>query len=303
MITYKDELLMHYGIKGQKKGRRRFQNPDGSLTAAGRLRYLDQSSGKSSGSFIKVQEGSNRPKNAIGSSVVANSKPVTASGANLSRQTKRYPESVDAMKSNTIIPSEVDRTQIGKIAEVPTSGSKVNGNDIVVIKSDSKNVYERYFRPDGSIDEWAHPKDGSPSTRRTWSRDGTMVEDGVVTKGSRSRVLDNSQQVNNAVSAAVNTASKLAQQQATDKIESAANIYKKTLSSVGVHDSKKSTPNLTNTSATATKKKVSDVVTEKRIKKAAQAVQNVRSKALGPFLSKKKKTAKKSGGGRKDEIK
>ena len=31
--------LTHWGIKGQKWGRRRYQNPDGSLTAAGRERY------------------------------------------------------------------------------------------------------------------------------------------------------------------------------------------------------------------------------------------------------------------------
>lgn len=31
--------LTHWGVKGQKWGRRRYQNPDGSLTAAGRERY------------------------------------------------------------------------------------------------------------------------------------------------------------------------------------------------------------------------------------------------------------------------
>lgn len=31
--------IMHYGIMGMKWGVRRYQNPDGSLTAAGRLRY------------------------------------------------------------------------------------------------------------------------------------------------------------------------------------------------------------------------------------------------------------------------
>ena len=31
--------LIHYGIKGQKKGQRRFQNEDGSLTEEGKRRY------------------------------------------------------------------------------------------------------------------------------------------------------------------------------------------------------------------------------------------------------------------------
>ncbi len=32
------DSLIHYGIKGQKWGNRRFQNEDGSYTAAGRER-------------------------------------------------------------------------------------------------------------------------------------------------------------------------------------------------------------------------------------------------------------------------
>lgn len=38
--TYKyPDFLMHYGIKGQQWGLRRFQNEDGSLTEEGKLRY------------------------------------------------------------------------------------------------------------------------------------------------------------------------------------------------------------------------------------------------------------------------
>lgn len=40
MTTYKDELY-HHGIRGQKWGVRRYRNEDGSLTAAGKIRYAD----------------------------------------------------------------------------------------------------------------------------------------------------------------------------------------------------------------------------------------------------------------------
>ena len=37
-----DTELCHHGIKGQKWGIRRFQNPDGTLTEAGKKRYLNE---------------------------------------------------------------------------------------------------------------------------------------------------------------------------------------------------------------------------------------------------------------------
>ena len=40
-IKMESNRLIHYGIKGQKWGIRRFQNSDGSLTSAGRKRYSD----------------------------------------------------------------------------------------------------------------------------------------------------------------------------------------------------------------------------------------------------------------------
>lgn len=48
----RDSDLMHHGIKGQKWGQRRFQNEDGTWTAAGKARYGDDgSAGGNRGSF------------------------------------------------------------------------------------------------------------------------------------------------------------------------------------------------------------------------------------------------------------
>lgn len=40
-FEYYTEDLLHYGVPGQKWGRRRYQNTDGTLTAAGKERYSD----------------------------------------------------------------------------------------------------------------------------------------------------------------------------------------------------------------------------------------------------------------------
>ena len=39
-MGYSTELY-HHGVKGQRWGIRRYQNPDGSLTPAGKQRYLN----------------------------------------------------------------------------------------------------------------------------------------------------------------------------------------------------------------------------------------------------------------------
>lgn len=53
MIYYEQELY-HHGVKGMKWGVRRYQNSDGSLTAAGRKRYGISDDGQMSGKGIRT---------------------------------------------------------------------------------------------------------------------------------------------------------------------------------------------------------------------------------------------------------
>lgn len=68
--NYTDELR-HWGVKGQKWGVRRYQNKDGSLTAAGRKRYAGdspdkiKSDQKEAADRIKYYGGKHAAQNAI----------------------------------------------------------------------------------------------------------------------------------------------------------------------------------------------------------------------------------------------
>ena len=53
-VTYSNELY-HYGVKGQKWGIRRYQNPNGTLTEEGKIRYgVDPKTGKLSAEGKKL---------------------------------------------------------------------------------------------------------------------------------------------------------------------------------------------------------------------------------------------------------
>lgn len=56
-MLYEDNYLAHFGIKGQKWGVRRFQNPDGSLTSAGKKRYGQN--------YNEVSENLNKARNSL----------------------------------------------------------------------------------------------------------------------------------------------------------------------------------------------------------------------------------------------
>lgn len=56
MWQYNSNVLCHWGIKGMKWGVRRYQNRDGTLTPAGKIRYSDGNAGSSSSSVAKSSD-------------------------------------------------------------------------------------------------------------------------------------------------------------------------------------------------------------------------------------------------------
>ncbi len=73
-MTYYTDELYHHGIKGQKWGQRRFQNEDGSLTAAGRDRYGVSIGGASRRAYAKLLRGTAKINRALGNKSMASSK-------------------------------------------------------------------------------------------------------------------------------------------------------------------------------------------------------------------------------------
>lgn len=50
--AYMNRCLVHYGIRGQRWGERRFQNADGSLTPEGRIRYAGETAKRQETLFV-----------------------------------------------------------------------------------------------------------------------------------------------------------------------------------------------------------------------------------------------------------
>ena len=60
-----DKELKHYGVKGMKWGIRRYQNTDGSLTAAGKKRYAKNRELKLDNFDLKTSNVMNRTKEKV----------------------------------------------------------------------------------------------------------------------------------------------------------------------------------------------------------------------------------------------
>lgn len=122
--------LKHYGIPGMKKGVRRWQNEDGSLTAAGRQRYGigqytdtgtgNRSRGGSLDSYIKTSSTRNRNRQAMQE---ANMDRIKAQRA--AQETRARKEAYDRQRKRT----SAQQRGAGYSEAVPYSVRSTGGND------------------------------------------------------------------------------------------------------------------------------------------------------------------------------
>lgn len=97
MVSYSNNDLLHHGIKGQKKGVRRYQNEDGSLTLAGQIRYstaTSQTTGNTlrnrlSGDYYKKNVLETKPETKVSKKSTSSSSSSSSSDSSDSKKSKK----------------------------------------------------------------------------------------------------------------------------------------------------------------------------------------------------------------------
>lgn len=159
MATY----LMHYGVKGQRWGVRRYQNPDGSLTEAGKKRY---SNGERAYKDLRKQVHSERAK-LVGSAnrwmtgepIGAHSKRVQDESKTLRKKYESSPEYKDWSKRlrsldqsgerGDIDPEEYESLREKLFSEKPKKQFDDTGNWQVVLGDKGREYVDDYLNRGG----------------------------------------------------------------------------------------------------------------------------------------------------------
>lgn len=117
-MYYKNELC-HFGIMGQKWGVRRYQNSDGSLTAAGKERYSGKDAKKN---FIEDYKDTIK-NNPYSTMYTSNYGVVT-----LERAPRNIPDYIAAQKANAKIFREINKDFAKKSDKYSEDGRKIYNN-------------------------------------------------------------------------------------------------------------------------------------------------------------------------------
>ena len=161
--------LAHHGIKGQKWGVRRFQNPDGSLTNAGKKRYLDLENSHMD------KHMSFKSKN--GDTIELDKMPPSILAKGIARISPKY---ADNVRKNSLFEIKVNGKRVGDLELNQNSKSELN---VVWIGIDDehrgkgyasavmKNVKE-YAKESGNRKLTLEVPGNSPDARHIYEKQG-----------------------------------------------------------------------------------------------------------------------------------
>ena len=148
---YKDELY-HHGIKGQKWGIRRFQNPDGSYTAEGRQRRSDSYPDEKSERRKKIAK-----RVAIGAAVVGGTILAVYGAKKLSDISKMNKSKAMSFKmKNDVLNAKINKTAHELRTDTFFGGNARYGHErdsyAEKAKTDKQNIMRlKYLRAENSI--------------------------------------------------------------------------------------------------------------------------------------------------------
>ena len=147
MQTYLDEdELYHHGIKGMKWGVRRFQRKDGSLTSAGKKRYLDDPSVKSAKAKMDAARKKQRAANADYTNA-SNKASFVPTKSNMQEANKAYARKIKA--DSEYRRSKFDYSTDKEAARLRESGKEIKN------KSKHRLKLEEQYKKMGLTDEQA----------------------------------------------------------------------------------------------------------------------------------------------------
>lgn len=147
MQTYMDaDEFYHHGIKGMKWGVRRFQRKDGSLTSAGKKRYLDDPSVKSSKAKMDAARKKQRAANADYTNA-SNKASFVPTKSNMQEANKAYARKIKA--DGEYRRSKFDYSTDKEAARLRESGKEIKN------KSKHRLKLEEQYKKMGLTDEQA----------------------------------------------------------------------------------------------------------------------------------------------------